>query len=64
MNKDEDFELEENIITVSSKELKNILISKIAPNEIVEIADLAEDGILHMRFEGVFGWKGDFSVHL
>ena len=45
MNKDEDFELEENMITVSSKELKNILISKIAPNEIVEIADLAEDGI-------------------
>ena len=42
MNKDEDFELEENIITVSSKELKNILISKIAPNEIVEIADIDE----------------------
>ena len=60
MNKDEDFELEENIITVSSKELKNILISKIAPNEIVEIADIAEDGISHMRFEGEFGWKGDF----
>lgn len=55
MNKDEDFELEENIITVSSKELKNILISKIAPNEIVEIADIAEDGISHMRFEGEFG---------
>lgn len=62
MNKNEDFEFEENIITVSSKELKNILISKIAHNEIVEIADIAEDGISHMRFEGEFGWKGDFFL--
>lgn len=58
MNNNVYIEFEEERTTVGTNELKNILINNIPPDNLIEIADVTDDGIFHMKFEGEFGWNG------
>lgn len=56
---DEHFDFEEGRTTIGSNELKNVQINDILPDNFIEIADVGEDGVYHMKFEGEFGWNGE-----
>lgn len=56
---DEHFDFEEERTTIGSNELKNVQINDILPDNFIEIADIGEDGVYHMKFEGEFGWNGE-----
>lgn len=59
MNTNECLEFEEDRTTVGTNELKTIPIKNIPSDKFIEIADVAEDGVFHMKFEGEFGWNGE-----
>lgn len=59
MNTNKHLEFEEDRATVSTNELKTLSIKNIPSDKYIEIADVAEDGVFHLKFEGKFGWNGE-----
>ncbi|MDC2215919.1 conserved hypothetical protein [uncultured Dysgonomonas sp.] len=56
---DEYFDFEEERATIGTNELKNVRIEDIPLGNFIEIADIGEDDVYHMKFDGEFGWSGE-----
>lgn len=49
-------EFDELVITIETSEIGKFLIKDVPSDSVIEIADLADNGIYHSKFEGEFGW--------
>ncbi|WP_338869873.1 restriction endonuclease [Spirosoma sp. SC4-14] len=52
-------EFDNDIITIGTPDLDKTLIKDIPKDSLIEVSDLADNGIYHSRFEGEFGWENE-----